>query len=214
MLVCFCALGLVPAGYGQTDQVSQLISKLKDSDSRVRSDSARALGSIGRPAVELLISALQDADWRVRSGAAWALASIKDARAVEPLIAALKNPASDTRTEVAEALGQFNDPRAVSTLLAALRARDTAVIAGAAYFFIGRGEPGSEDALIEALDKLGNNVDDSTKNMAQGFLNSGNSKLEQAARTWAARNSIPIMTTLPGIASGSRGRGVEWGSNR
>lgn len=46
ILVCFCALGLVPAGYGQTDRVSQLIDELKDKDSNVRETAAGGLGKI------------------------------------------------------------------------------------------------------------------------------------------------------------------------
>jgi hypothetical protein len=139
-LVFFCVLGLVPAGYGQTDRVSKLISQLRDRD---------------------------------------------------PI----------ARKSAVEELGEIKDPRAVSALLAALMERETAAIAGAYTFFIERGEPGSEDALIETLGKTGN------ENMAQKFLNCGNTKLQQAARSWATSRGYRIF----GIPSGGH---VEWGSAR
>jgi hypothetical protein len=72
------------------------------------------------------------------------------------------------------------------------------VIAGADEFFILRGEPGSEDALIEALNKSGDD------NMAEDFLNSGNQKLHDAAMAWADNHNYKttnIYTYRPGAKS-------------
>jgi len=236
VLLCFCVPGFVPAGYGQTDRVSRLISELKGKNARVRHRAAEELVKIGAPAVEPLIAALKDPDSPVRVGAVGVLGNIKDPRAVEPLmaalkdmdsgvrggavealgeigppaaeplIAALKDPDSGVRRSAAWALGDIKDPREVSVLLAAWSEPDLAVIAAASSFFIGRGEPGSEDTLIRALNAQG----DSRTVML--FLNSGNSKLEAAAREWAAANSNQPLTIV--IAGGGSVHFVRWGSAR
>jgi len=267
VLLCFCVPGFVPAGYGQTDRVSRLISELKGKNARVRHRAAEELVKIGAPAVEPLIAALKDPDSPVRVGAVGVLGNIKDPRAVEPLMAALKDPDSGARGGAAVALGKIKDPRAVEPLMAALKDMDSgvrggavealgeigppaaepliaalkdpdsgvrrsaawalgdikdprevsvllaawsepdlAVIAAASSFFIGRGEPGSEDTLIRALNAQG----DSRTVML--FLNSGNSKLEAAAREWAAANSNQPLTIV--IAGGGSVHFVRWGSAR
>jgi hypothetical protein len=86
----------------------------------------------------------------------------------------------------------MKDPRAFSALLAALSERNAAVIAAAYLFFVDRGEPGSGDALMEALNMSGD------LGMAQAFLICGNPKLEQAARDWAAGHGWGIKRTTSG----------------
>jgi hypothetical protein len=76
------------------------------------------------------------------------------------------------------------------------------VIAGAATFFVARGEPDSEDALIEALAKFGD------VNMARVLLNCGNSKLEAAADRWASGHGYRI------TSRDSLGGGLRWGGSR
>jgi len=80
----------------------------------------------------------------------------------------------------------------VNVLLTALREHNEKVIVGADNFFIKRGEPGSEDALIEALDKAGDQY------MAADFMNSGNQKLQSAGDAWASRNNYEIRY-MPGV---------------
>ena len=178
--------------------VEPLITAMGDTDPLVRSHSAYALGEIKDPrAVGPLIAALNDTeDWShypifrgdmgysdmgVRRSAARALGNI-GSPAIEPLIAALKDPNHDVRNLATMALGttETRDPRAISALLEAFRIRNTTVItgAGAYIFFIKRGESGSEDALIQALNVSGN------WEMAKAFLNCGNPKLEDAGRRW------------------------------
>jgi hypothetical protein len=72
------------------------------------------------------------------------------------------------------------------------------VIAVAYRFYVARGEPGSEDALIRAL---GSAPDDS---MAQAFLDSGNKRLAEAARKWAVTAGVTL----------EQGDGLKWGSAR
>jgi hypothetical protein len=185
------------------------------------------------PAIETLIGDLKAPDYGVRQIAVTWLVASKDPRAIEPLIAALKDADPEVRLLVAEALGDSKDLRAVSALLASLKMRDMDVIAGAMPFFIGRGEPGSEDALIEVLHKIEDKLAEGAaptggppsrimtglelrayrnealmfgdKEMATYFLNCGNSKLEQAAREWAARHDYLIQQTP------FDGGVVEWG---
>jgi len=140
LVLCFCAVWLVPVGYGQADEVSRLIAALKDADVFVRQSAARALGVI-------------------------------------------------------------KDPRADEALLAVLREPDLAVIAGDYWFFIQRGEPRSEDALIQALNAHG------SVEMAQAFLNCGNSTLEAAVRGWAGRHGYQVMPMRGGAP-------VHWGSRQ
>jgi HEAT repeat protein len=70
VVLCFCAVWLVPVGYGQADEVSRLIAALKDSDKDVRRNAAGALGNINDPrAVEPLLAALKEPDLAVIAGA-------------------------------------------------------------------------------------------------------------------------------------------------
>jgi hypothetical protein len=70
------------------------------------------------------------------------------------------------------------------------------------FVFVQKGAAGSEDILIEALDKAGN------KNMAETFLNCGNFRLEQAAREWGSKHGYKIESASSGL-----GR-TRWGSAR
>jgi hypothetical protein len=184
--------------------VEPLLAVLKDRDTRVRDSAANVLGGIKDPrAVGPLIAALKDADAHVRWGAVVALGQIKDPRAVEPLIAALKDAEAWVRPHAAEALGRIKGPRAINALLAGLRKRDLLVIAGAYSFFIERGEPGSEDVLIRALNAVG------SAEMAGDFLKCGNSALEEAARHWETTHGYYYFSFR--ISGGSN---VRWGSGR
>ncbi len=124
MLACLCVLGLARVGYGQTDRVSQLISKLNDPAAcGNRVEVAEQLGLIKDPrAVEPLITALKDKDGGVGRFAAEALGEIRDPRAVEPLIATFEDPNEyeGVRDAAAMALGYLGDRRAIQPLTAAL----------------------------------------------------------------------------------------------
>jgi HEAT repeat protein len=111
---------------------------------------------------------------------------------------ALIDPDRKVRNAAANALGLIDSPEAVNFLLTALHEHNTEIIAGADNFFIRHGEPGSEDALIDALDKSGDQY------MAADFLNSGNEKLHDAASAWASRNNYEV-TYTPSSGSASWG---------
>jgi len=180
--------------------VAPLIATLKDTDANVRMSAAWALGKTKDPrAVEPLIAALEDTDVGVRGSAALALGEIKDRRAVGPLIALLKSRTAGDRNSAARALGEIRDRRAANALQAAFKRRDAEAIVGSHNFFIERGEPGSEDVLINALEESG------TISMADDFLSCGNAKLEEAARTWA-KDSGHVVRRRSGAAT--------WGSAR
>jgi HEAT repeat protein len=180
--------------------VEPLIASLKDTDMLVRESAAEALGKINDPrAIEPLIAALTDSYYGVRHNAVVALSNINDPHAIDPLITALKDTDSDVRNSAAWALKDIKDPRAVSALMA--RNIQVAEIATNYTFFIRQGESGSEDVLIKALDMYGN------KEMAEAFLNCGNSKLEHAARRWTTSHGFQIAAT-------SDGGSVAWGSAR
>ncbi len=208
--------------------VTPLIAALWDLDRYSRTDfldaAVDALGKIGAPAVEPLIAAS-------KKPCVYGFSHLYEFRAlgkiggpaVEPLIAAIGSPSSGLdrrgpprarpafrasrssgldRRLAAYALGEIKDPRSAEFLMGALRARDYEVIAGAYAFFIARGDPDSESAFIEAIDKFGN------AQMAQDLLNCGNSKLEADAQWWAKRHGYRIQSTPGG------GGGLRWGGSR
>jgi HEAT repeat protein len=230
IMLCFCAW-LVHAGIENfqrdsakierdNQEVSQLINQLGGQDRQARADAAERLGGFkNRRATKPLIAALDDKDLDVRRAAVFALGQINDPSAFDPLIVGLKDNDIYIRLSAAQAMGKIKDPRAVNALLAAWKQHDMAVIAGADSFFIERGEPNSEDILIEALNdkalynieglSLRMEIDDKSvpKIMAEDFLNCGNPKLVEAAREWATRNDYQIVNKS---ADGA----VHWGSRQ
>jgi len=85
------------------------------------------------------------------------------------------------------------NPSAVSSLVGALKRKDYDLIARFSLFFVMLGKPGSEDVLIEGLNAKGESE------MALFFLESGNRKLERAARAWAASHGYTV-TFTPGAS--------------
>jgi len=136
----------------------------------------------------------------IRESAAKTLPLMKDPRAIGPLIAMLDDQNTSVRWWAARGLEDSTDPRAVSALTARLRSHDLLVVEADASFFIRRAVPGSEEVLIEALNKRGNG------GLAETLLNSGNGKLENAAFAWTRAHDLMV---LP-----SSGGGVRWGSGR
>ncbi len=161
--------------------------------------------------VEALVAALKDESRWVRIAAARVLGTIKDPRVVEPLIAVINDADRGVQGAAAAALGDTRDPRAGGVLLEVLRRKDTLLIVYAYRFFIWRGEPGSEDTLIEVFENYNNRDFDlnkvvTKKDMATAFLNSSNPRLEKAGREWATSANYWIHH-MPGSS-------VKWGSGR
>ena len=186
--------------------VEPLIAALKDADSFVRRIASFALGEIKDPrAVEPLIAALKDGDLVVKKGAADALGKFEAPRAVEALIASLKD--AEVGQQVALELINSSDPRGASAVLALVKEGDSRVTASVWKILIAMGEPGSEDVLIESL----NSAWSGGVNEAEGFVNSGNKKLEEAGRHWAADHGYSVREQMAGEKSVEW---VEWGARR
>jgi HEAT repeat protein len=183
--------------------VPSLIAALADRESTVRVSAANSLGQLQDVrAVAPLILALRDRDVSVRAYAVRGLVKAGEP-GVEPLIAVLADPNPDVRRRAAYVLDSIGDPRAASALVTALRVPDLAVISGAHRFFIERGEPDSEDALIAALYKFG------TSEMSENYLNCGNEKLRAAGRNWALHFRYQILQFPT-----SGGESPKWGRPR
>ena len=173
--------------------VNPLITILKkDKDGDVRASAEEALVNIGAPAVEPLTGMLKDNAWRVRRRAVRTLGKIKDPHALEPLVAAMKTDKDCyVRKFAALAIGETNDPRVDEILIPSLKDKNLEVVEGAYRFFIRKGEPGSENILIETLNRGSWN-----RTMVMDFLNCGNGQLEKAGSECAKKRSYPI-TSAP-----------------
>ncbi len=168
--------------------VGPLLAALNTGNSDLRYSEVYALGELKDPqAVGPVVAVLKgDASAENRRGAADALGNIGDAGAVDPLIAATTDSDGSVRRAAARALAEIKDPRAANFLLDAFAKHNWDVIAGANEFYIHRGQAGSEDTLIEALNQTGD------EGMADALLNSGNDKLHEAAMDWASKNNYEI----------------------
>ena len=190
---------------GDAKAVEPLIEALEDEFVLVQQNAATALGQIGDArAVEPLIEVLlKDKNWYwdVIKSAAVALGNIGEP-AIEPLFKALEGEGYYVQRRVAMALGYINNPSAVEFLTGALKDKKLEIITGAYDFFIRRGEAGTEDILIEALNKHGNEY------MAEDYLNCGNGQLSKAARTWATDHGYTITEWPIGDS------GKSWGANK
>jgi hypothetical protein len=90
--------------------------------------------------------------------------------------------------------------KALAPLVEALKHRDYEFIADLMLFYLEFGKPGSEPVLIEALNRHGDTV------TALQFLQSGNSKLEDGAYSWAAANGYEVTGSFSGPGTWGAGR--------
>jgi len=216
--------------------IRPLISILKDKNQNVYRSSEEALGKLGKPAIEylvsiikekeinvsqdqiaralghatdmestdLLIGLLNDENSDVRTIVIYSFYYNKDSSSVEPLILRLKDRDKEVRKAAARVLECFNNTKASEALRAALNEKNLEIISYSYAYFIRIGVEGTEELLISALDKHGN------KDMAIGFLNSGNFKLIDKGREWLDKNNYEVYSTP--VPSGSEG--LKWGQNR
>jgi hypothetical protein len=124
----------------------------------------RVLAEIGKPAVSQLMEIRR-----------------KDYTSLSPAQQKLWSNADWSLAKIAEL-----NPKAASPLLSALAHKDYGLIADFSMVFIMLGKPGSEQVLIDALDSSGDSL------MALNFLNSGNQRLVQAAKSWASSHGYTI----------------------
>jgi HEAT repeat protein len=179
--------------------VKELAEALKSDDREARSEAVVALGqSKDSHAVKALIASLKDRDPYVRAYAGMALIRI-GTPAVPPLINAMKENDLYVSALSALALSSMKDPRAHNALMKAMQEHNSKAIFGTHTFFVKLGVPGSESALIEALNKF------PSQEMAEEFLNSGNPALVMAAKDWAQKYK---RTLKPALNSAL----VHWGS--
>jgi HEAT repeat protein len=169
---------------GDPRGVEPLINRLQDPEPQVRVGVVSGLGSAKDPrGIDPLISALKDVDPSVRAKAADELnperGFIRESRLVEPLVAALQDPASPVRNQAAYDLGVIDDPRARTALMNALKDPDGDVRVTAAKAL-------PTDLLAKGLEKFGN------QGIAEGFLNTENPKLKDAAEKWALEHGFKI----------------------
>lgn len=206
------------AEIGYSAAVPALARSLHDPNEEVRRLAAGAIAkSENRDGVAPLTAALDDASVDVQRAAIDALSSLHDARAVPALarfidrgdpmaphidqylksFAPRSSPAPVTLPPTAYPHGLDNARSSAAALLfdldhanaALLRAyarRDIPIIGGAWKFFVGRALAGSEPLLAASLDRVG------TKEMAEAFLNCGNSRLHDAAQQWAPAHGFKI----------------------
>jgi len=188
-----------PVAHKDPRSVKQLAAALKDQDRSARGVAVVALGESKDPhAIKPLIGELKDGDPYVRALAGSALIEIGPP-AVEPLIGVLKDSDPYVPAVAALALSSIKDPRAKNALMKALNDRNVKVILGIHTYYVKLGVPGSEAALIEALNKF------PSRHMAEEFLNSGNPALADAANAWAAKYHQKIQ-------QGATATSVRWGS--
>ena len=116
----------------QKRDITALIRALRSKDFDVQTRAAKALGTLGKEAMDELIRALKSKNKDIRLGIIEALAIIRDPRAVPSLIDNLSSESSEVRWVAAIALGEIGDPDAVPHLLASLKDPDKYVRYGAA----------------------------------------------------------------------------------
>ena len=112
--------------------IKALIRALRSKDFEVQTEAAKALGSLGREAMDELIRALKSGSKDIRLGIIEALAIIRDPRAVPSLISNLTDKSSEVRWVAAIALGEIGDPEVIPHLLISLKDPDKYVRYGAA----------------------------------------------------------------------------------
>lgn len=174
---------------------ANLVDELNDPSTDVVKYAKESLSRIGEMAVMPLISAISENKFETfikAYNAADLLGDIGDTRAIPQLIIAL-NESGMLRGSAANALKKMSDD-AYQPLLEALKKKS-----GAFYGLIRLGRPGTEPALIKALNTYGD------KEMAEFYLNCKNTLLEQAAKDWASHNGYVIKYGIPGS-------GIYWGN--
>jgi HEAT repeat protein len=192
-----------------------LLSCLVNGNAEVRLKAAEVLmkrsTEIRPPHIENAVRCLiavseQDGQPIVRRNARLALRNM-GCEAVEPLIEALGDRGGSKRFYMAWTLYWLwkihADKRAINRIIAALGEEDIAVVAGAYYYFMEKGENSTVPILAKALKEYG----ELNPQMVKDFLNSGNAELEEAARRWAAAHGF---TTAPSDFGTER----SWGSRR
>lgn len=176
---------------------------LRDEDSTVVADSARALGALrsrASPSVRALVNALSHEEAHVRIYAAEALASIgpKASAATKDLARALRDPIPGVRWSAGEALGSIGPAAqsAVPYLIEALKDKFlyVRICAAGALGSIGPKAQPAREALREAT------KDPALRHEAEWALNKiagVESAMPDVSPLGPARSIVPVTTTAP-----------------
>jgi HEAT repeat protein len=174
--------------------VNLLVTALKkDVFWDVRLAAEDALVSIGAPSIAPLVQLLkEDKNCFVRRRAARALKEMKEA--CDPKV--LKNATQQdsdccVRRFAAKALAEIKDPSVAEFLDDAMKKKNLEIVSAAYRYYIKKGETGTEDILIEALQVY-------DKKMIFDFAHCGNEKLKQAAYEVAQKRGHKISSDWSG----------------
>lgn len=176
--------------------VNPLVSVLKsDRKWEVRLAAEDSLVSIGSPSAESLIRLVkEDKDCFVRRRSVRALKEIKDPCASEALIKASSEDADCcVRKFAARALGEINDPKATEFLDDTMKKKNLEIISAAYRYYVRKGEQGTEDVLVEAMQDSSYD-----KRMVLDLTNCGNEKLKKAADEIAKKRGYRTTPDWPG----------------
>jgi len=176
--------------------VKALVSVLRsDENWDVRLAAEDSLVSIGSPAAEPLLQVLkEEKSCFAKRRAVRALQKIKDPCATETLKKVSTEDADCcVRRFAARALGEINDPTAAQFLDDAMKKKNPEIIFGAYRYYVRKGEPGTEDALIEAMEEHRYN-----KTMIFDLANCGNEKLKGAAEEIAKKMGYAMTPSWSG----------------
>ena len=127
--------------------IAGLIKALHSDDLTTQSEVAKALGSLGPPAIDALIQELKKKDKDHQLVIIKALSEIRDPTPVPLLIDLLKDENSEVRWGATIALGEIGDKRSIDPLVMSLRDYDKYVRYGAALSLemLGWNPPGDEE---------------------------------------------------------------------
>lgn len=187
---------------GKIDNLSAieaLITAFKDERQEVRNAAIDALAQIGEPAIEPLTEAIYSNEIGVPNNSFMALGEIGGQQVITLITDIINNPdESMTNSFYAPAaLVKANDDDA-SVLFPFLEDESTVWVYKS---LIDLGQEGTEDELIEALFKFGDQF------MVNVYLNCGNSSLESAGSMWAYENGYSVVSLQGGSSSGQWGGG-------
>ena len=187
---------------GDTRAVAPLITALGDVESTIRSKAVEALGKLGDArAVLHLIPILDDSNSVTRSLAVETLEDMMDTSAIKPLVEYFTNLRSRSRHDAARLLytlgwkpesdrgkvyfgfyypGYSNWPLIKRVLLDDLESSDSYTVRNAIYRFM---QIGNDEIIPDLKKKL---MEDGTIQLAETYLNSGNTELAEIAYTWVS----------------------------
>ena len=161
---------------------------------------AEGLGRIGGSGTPILIEAASDSNTQIREAAAWGLRIARAPAASAVLLGLMTDSSKDVRWPAILAVAELDTPQVVARMDRAIADNDLALIADANQYFVRQGTEESEEALLKALEHHGD------ISLVTDLLNSGNARLQTAARSWATARGREVR-----VIDGESGA-ATWGS--